>query len=357
MNNPQVNEYIACLKDADPDIRRRAANALGELGDPAAVPALIDALSDKSDFVRRKATLSLKKIGSPAASALATALQHKDVQVRQGSFDALIELAHPSAVPSLSEALKHKDRNVRWRAAYLLRKISSPSAIPALIEALKDKYDSGQPNRAAFYQFNFGPPSPWKESVNFRDEAADALGQIGDVSAVPVLIEMLKDTDGSVRSHCARALGEIGDSMTLPRKIVAYAQLPVRERINLLEMLRRIHCKRGHFNDMQRTLRYEFSDTRTLCQDILDEEDDEARKGAQSILNWLEGEQHLLHASRPDSDKQSHDLLRPVQGGEQEARPTTLVRAAEAPKEDKETVPPQPTVWHRLFGKRSRGSS
>ena len=42
MNNPQLAEYIVRLKDRDADVRASAAEALGEMGDSAAVPALIE---------------------------------------------------------------------------------------------------------------------------------------------------------------------------------------------------------------------------------------------------------------------------------------------------------------------------
>ena len=41
-----------------------------------------------------------------------------------------------------------------------------------------------------------------------------ALGNIGDISAIPALIHTLKDKDPMVRSHCAWAIGQIGGSLS-----------------------------------------------------------------------------------------------------------------------------------------------
>lgn len=55
-----------------------------------------------------------------------------------------------------------------------------------------------------------------------RREAAEALGVIGDKSAVPALIEALKDDrDYSVRRAAVTALGCIGDRSVVPALIAA----------------------------------------------------------------------------------------------------------------------------------------
>ena len=49
------------------------------------------------------------------------------------------------------------------------------------------------------------------DSKYVRKAAAEALGEIGDKVAVPVLIETLHDTNKYVRRAAANALGRIGD--------------------------------------------------------------------------------------------------------------------------------------------------
>jgi HEAT repeat protein len=74
---------------------------------------------------------------------------------------------------------------------------SDASAVPALIQALKD--------------------SEWF----VRRYAAEALGQIGDASAVPALIQALKDSNEYVRRYAAEALGQIGDASAVAALIQA----------------------------------------------------------------------------------------------------------------------------------------
>ncbi len=58
---------IAALSDESPSVRALAADALGDIGEPASetVPALIAALSDESTGVRQRAAEALQKINDP----------------------------------------------------------------------------------------------------------------------------------------------------------------------------------------------------------------------------------------------------------------------------------------------------
>jgi hypothetical protein len=191
--------------------------------------------------------------------------------------------------------LKGGDQFARRHATAALGEIGDAFAIPVLVEVLKD--DSGY----------------------IRWSAAEALGKIGDASAVSALVETLKDQDTNVRCRAAEMLGKIGDSVTLPRKILASSRLLAQERIEVLDTLRRA---RG----------YRFADTPALCRTVLNEEDLEARLGAQNVLDWLNGDRHLLRPAQRDPTRESQELLRPVQGTVPEPRPETLLRPVDAPE-------------------------
>jgi HEAT repeat protein len=88
LNGPKTNDdYL--------DVRRRAAEALGQLG-PAgkvAVPALMEALNDKKYFdIRAAAATALGQIGPDAKAAIAAltaALKDKDESVRRAAAEAI----------------------------------------------------------------------------------------------------------------------------------------------------------------------------------------------------------------------------------------------------------------------------
>lgn len=265
MDNPQIAEHIAGLKNSTPDRRRHAARMLGEIGDTSAIPALI-------------------------------------------------------------QVLKDKDRLVRWRAVDALGEIGDASAVPALIETLQD------------------------EDAFVHRKTADALGMIGPL-AVPFLIEALTLKRVRVRRQVAEALGRIGNAQTLPRKILACSCWSAQERISLLERLRSVR-----YNEDGTTLHYAFPETRALCRTVLNDADEEACLGAQTVLNWLNGDRHLLRGSQCDPGKQAEELVRPVEGSEPDTRPNILLHASQAPQKAVASPPEKPTFWRRLCGKRDRGT-
>jgi HEAT repeat protein len=73
----------------DPLVREAAVAALGALGDPAGLPAILRATTDKP-AVRRRAVIALAPFGGPEVDeALQRALEDRDWQVRQAAEDLL----------------------------------------------------------------------------------------------------------------------------------------------------------------------------------------------------------------------------------------------------------------------------
>ena len=66
---PTVTMEIERLKSGNYRVRRNAAEALGRIGDAAAVPALIDAMADEDAGVSSNAVFALQQIGTPEALA------------------------------------------------------------------------------------------------------------------------------------------------------------------------------------------------------------------------------------------------------------------------------------------------
>ena len=173
--------FALILKDSDRYVRRDAADALGIIGDPSAIPYLAEALKDTDSVVRWNAVRALGKIGDPSAIPyLAEALKDTDYKVGSAAISALGKTGDPSAVPYLAEVLKGSDS--RTTAAYALGRIGTQG----LAEALKDA------------------------DYRVRRSAISGLGNVGP-SAIPYLAEALKDAVHDVRRAAANALENIGD--------------------------------------------------------------------------------------------------------------------------------------------------
>jgi HEAT repeat protein len=87
-----VDGLIVALKDPDVDVRCQAAWALGRTRKTRAVDPLIEAMADAA-AVRRQAVRALGEIGDPrAVPALTAALKDEDPRVRRYASKALARI-------------------------------------------------------------------------------------------------------------------------------------------------------------------------------------------------------------------------------------------------------------------------
>jgi HEAT repeat protein len=88
-------KWALVLRDQSSAVRKKAAFTLGNIGpsDPAALPALVDALADRDPGVRAEVILALVKYGPGARTAVPqlTVIEQADVnlQVRDYAAKAL----------------------------------------------------------------------------------------------------------------------------------------------------------------------------------------------------------------------------------------------------------------------------
>jgi len=122
-------------------------------------------------------------------------------------------------VDGLIKALSYqKSGKFRQQAAWALGVIGDARAVESLIVVLKDK-DAWVRRVAAEVLGKIGTPAVEPliaalkdEDVHVREAATVALGKIGDSRAVEPLITALKDKDPMGRAEAANTLGEIGDA-------------------------------------------------------------------------------------------------------------------------------------------------
>jgi HEAT repeat protein len=213
--------------DEDSAARGTAAEALGKIGDPTTVPALVTALEDEDDYVRMNAVNALESLGHKAKAAVPSLIR----VVKNDEANDWIAAAALGAIdadgistPALIEAFADKNPRLRRFAAYGLKRMgrNASSAETALHDGLRDS-DRGARIAAATAYWSVSHKADeavgvLRSEIQASDDwaaqmwAADALAEIGPAAkaAVPELIECLTSDTRYVVTSSAKALGKIG---------------------------------------------------------------------------------------------------------------------------------------------------
>jgi HEAT repeat protein len=229
---------------ANDDTAPSAARVLGMMGERAssARPALMGVVQDvkRKDDARAEAAWALGQLGPDAAAAvvLGSAAGSSPFTVRERAIRAL-GLMGPAARPAvrvLVAALEHADRRVVELAAEALGQIGDASAVPALARLMARQPDSGAVEALA----RIGPSARAELGTLLdapggdRDGRSAAIRMLGPL-VVPVLIERLKGPGPLV--EVAEALAEAGPAAASARPGLE-AVLKGRSRRNVLAAAR-----------------------------------------------------------------------------------------------------------------------
>jgi HEAT repeat protein len=172
--------------NADPVIRARSAEALGEFLSYAGADPLAAALTkDSSALVRAAAARALDRLNSTGPNnELSLALADKDETVRYAALTAATHIHGFTDVASVAKLVGDSSALVRRHAASALGAMRATDSVTALI-ALTSSQETDAQTRA---------------------EAAHSLGLIGDPAAKPALTAAQNDPDQFVRDAAAIAL-------------------------------------------------------------------------------------------------------------------------------------------------------
>lgn len=182
----EVIRYVTPLLKERPGA---AGRVLSEIGDPAALQALIDAAErEEVESGGRQYLLdAIAQIGGPdAAQFLDSYRQQLQRQRREAEEERERQALDPTfQTAALVDAARNSDWKTRDRAAKNLVRLGS-SAVPTLVAALSDP------------------------TLEVRWSAAEVLGRIGDRSAVDALAKLLDDVEDAVRDIAEQGLEALG---------------------------------------------------------------------------------------------------------------------------------------------------
>ena len=190
------------LDHAAVEVRRAAGGALGKLGVKGLSPRLAEFLrKDPEGTFQYLEALGLQA-DAEALGAILPTLGIADENHRRAAVSSLRFFKEAAARDAVEKALADPSWQVRLAAAESLEKMADPRCVPALVRVLHDE-------------------NPTVISVTIR-----VICVLGDDSAVPPLIELLKTGDNEVRAAVCLWIGK----MRLARpSVVGDAMLPLIE--------------------------------------------------------------------------------------------------------------------------------
>jgi HEAT repeat protein len=119
-----TRHLLAALEDDSNEVRQAAALALCHRPDSQATPALLRALSDPDTMVASMAGKALALLKSDAVPALTAALEsERNPAARREIVRALAEIGDPAALPALMQALESDSALLQYWAEHGLEKL------------------------------------------------------------------------------------------------------------------------------------------------------------------------------------------------------------------------------------------
>jgi len=225
--------YLLEVLKQSPRVRAEAALALGEIGDPSAIPGLVAAIDpsasdrDGQEANRRLATALGTLRAREAVPPLQALTASRDGFTQVAAIDALGLIAEPSAVDTLAGVVRSPAAEpvAVQHALMALGRIGDARAAPVVLRMLFEE----------------------RNGVSFFPQAAFAAVEIGKPMAAPLLAVLegrdaelqtwareKKVVPGALYAKAAQLLGDVGGPEAVPALV---ARLAYRDPDPSLEML------------------------------------------------------------------------------------------------------------------------
>jgi HEAT repeat protein len=188
-----MDECLRDLQDNDWFVRAQACQALGAFREPNVTQALYRATEDPESAVRVEAARALARQGSVRSVVEVVRQVVPGEEQPSVTVMALFRSLGRDAVPELIELLESNTTGLAARlvAADALGHIGDLRAVPALLQL----YDHA--------------------AVNVRITVMEALARLGDPRALPAVLLCMTDSAWEVRAQAAAAAGRIGARETV----------------------------------------------------------------------------------------------------------------------------------------------
>jgi HEAT repeat protein len=201
-NGKDMNFCIRALEDENPEVRKIAAKALGQMQSPGTEKALIKLLEDPNLKVRTSAIEALASAGNensiePLIKQLELSTEtDKNTAYRTSIIETLGKLQDKRAIPPLIKILEDKNLEIKIAALYSLGILGGDKVEDALILKLNEISTLNPLNRA---------------DLEFEKQIIILLGNLESKKAIQILIRKLEDKNPKIRKFAVESLGKVKD--------------------------------------------------------------------------------------------------------------------------------------------------
>lgn len=203
--------FADVLDDEQAELRMAAATGLGRVGDPSVTAALVKRLEDPDPRVRCRSAVACGRIGDPrAVEPLEKRLRNdQHIDVRRAAAEALGEIGNEGAMRVLIDGAEDSNESIRRVVADSLGEFGSVTPVETLAEFLED--DSEAVRRTAMFSMvEILSNAPPQRSHEVREATADKLTSATAGEVVPPLSEILEKSTGTPqRRNAAWLLGRV----------------------------------------------------------------------------------------------------------------------------------------------------
>lgn len=214
----ECKDILAMLKSAETDVLREGAYLAGEAHCDDAVPLLVEMLKSSNIGVQESADNALRKIGGKeAVTGVIPLLRSDEAPVRNGAMDILRALGGQE-LPSVIPLLRDEDVDIRIFATDILGSADNSMALGPLCDALLKDPEVNVRYQAAVSLGNLGLPEAAKcLNQAMRDEewvqysVIEALAKIRHASSIDAMVKAMSHSSELVVSMIIDALGDMGN--------------------------------------------------------------------------------------------------------------------------------------------------
>ena len=208
---------LELLLDENKGVREAAGDALLRRGNQSGAQKLVENFGNPRIEVRNQAMLLLTEMGEPVLEYVIPSLSDSDHDVRKFAADVLGEISSPAAIRSLVEAIDDEDPNVAFSAVEALGKIGGDEALDELAAAFQ-KYPKIRATVAETLGKMGNPDATRVIRVGLGDEdplvvyaVVEAYGLIGAVSDLETMEKLIDKSEGYIKSIIMASLIKISN--------------------------------------------------------------------------------------------------------------------------------------------------